>query len=182
MQVFAKSAQHTQSCVSCTSVCGAAGEHRTGDSCSLRSCEHKPVFRNRPACLLLHLLRPWGSSHSASCLGEVCTVEIWHQSSPKCRYKDKPSASETLFTDATVEGYQPSLSSSTGLLNLTSMTLGIKGSWNGPTISHETRVRGQAVMVPSTSGLLFMLVSSACNSPNVDLLRALPLKMLAHVS
>lgn len=114
------------------------------------------------------------------------TVEIWHQSSPKCHWKDKPTASETLFTGGTVESYQPALSSSIALLYLTSMTLRIKGSWNEPTISHETRVRGQAMMVPSTSvlhGRIFLrALSSAHNSFNVDLLCALPLKMLAHVS
>lgn len=93
----------------------------SGDSCSLRSWEPKPLFGSRPACFLLHLLRPWGSSHSGSC------PRKWH-----CRNLDqtspKPTASETFFTSCTLEGYQPALSSSIVLLYLTSIPLRIKGS------------------------------------------------------
>lgn len=54
----------TPRAVYCAHQCVGLRGSTSGDSCSFRSCEPKPLFGNRPACLLLHLLRPWESSHS----------------------------------------------------------------------------------------------------------------------
>lgn len=120
-----KSVLHTQNCVPCTNgwCCGGAPLGTAANSAHV----------NPNLCLetdqLVSCCTSWGRGGAptpARAQGSG-TVEIWHQTSPKCRGKDKPTASETLFSRSTLEGYQPVLNSSIVLLYLTSITLQIKG-------------------------------------------------------
>lgn len=144
------------------------------DSCSLRSCEPKSLFGKRPACLQSCLLRPWGSSRSGSCLRR------WHCRNLAPKLSNVPLERQACslwnpFHLCYSQTSETVLSASILLLYLTSISIRMKGSQS--TTSHKRRVRGQEETVLSTSThlstaaeLLHVLIPSARNSFNVDLL------------
>lgn len=131
------------------------------DSCSLRSCEPKSLFGKRPACLQCHLLRPWGSSRSGSCLRR------WHCRTLAPKLSNMPLERQACslwnpFHLCYSQTSETVLSASILLLYLTSISIRIKGSQS--TTSRKARVRGQEEAVLSTSALppIYPLQQSFC--------------------
>lgn len=146
----------------------------SGDSCSLRSWEPKPLFGSRPACFLLHLLRPWGSSHSGSC------PRKWH-----CRNLAPNLSKAYSLWNLFHQLYSGRLPACTELFHCAAIfninTIKDKRKLE-LTYNHMCERTGDDDFSAASQRLLYVLVSSARKSFNADLLCALPLKMLTHVS